>query len=98
MSCHVRLQKASNPLLGSANDSMGCVQSAPQEEPQRISPKIGKSWLLKQKERQQLKDVGRWPPSPAPQDPAPWVEGHKTFIQLKDGQGLFVQADTVSHE
>jgi hypothetical protein len=50
------------------------------------------------KERRELKAIGRWPPSPVVQDPAPWAEGHKTFALLKDGQGLFVQADKVLHE
>lgn len=75
---------------------MGCVQSAPFEDSCRISPKTGKSWLSRQKEKRELEGVGTWPPSPVVQEPAPWVDGHKTFVVLKDGQGLFVQADTIS--
>lgn len=77
---------------------MGCVQSAPFEGSYHTSPKTGKSWLSRRKERREIEDAGKWPPSPVAQDPAPWVEGHKVFVMLEDGQGLFVQADTVFHE
>lgn len=71
---------------------MGSAQSVP--------PKKGKLSFLRGIARQarESKDGGRRPPSPVVLDPAPWVEGHKTFVLLKDGQGHFVEADTVFPE
>ncbi|KAF9229034.1 hypothetical protein BS17DRAFT_770938 [Gyrodon lividus] len=69
---------------------MGCVQS----NASKLPVKTSKSRTSKRKEKQQLKKAGMWPPSPVVEDPAPWVEGHKTLVILKDGQGLFVQGDT----
>lgn len=77
---------------------MGCVPSVPREKSQRLSPKTKKSLLSRGKGRREREGFGGRTPSPVVQDPAPWVEGHKTFVLLEDGQGLFVQADTVLHE
>ncbi|KIJ21975.1 hypothetical protein PAXINDRAFT_165295 [Paxillus involutus ATCC 200175] len=75
---------------------MGCMQSSAREESRKLPVKTSKLSASRQKEKEELKNAGKWPSSPEVEDPAPWVEGHKTLVVLEDGQCLVVQGDTTS--
>ncbi|KAH7923905.1 hypothetical protein BV22DRAFT_1035813 [Leucogyrophana mollusca] len=54
----------------------------------------GKHWPLSQRHKRSKKSRRRskdYVASPVVDDPAPWVSGHKVFVVLDDGQGLFLE-------
>ncbi|KAG2358228.1 hypothetical protein BDR07DRAFT_1418256 [Suillus spraguei] len=63
-----------------------------QEHTVASSRQTFKSWLLRhgqKKKRRHSKELM----SPVKRELAPWVRGHKVFVTLEDGQGIFIHRD-----
>lgn len=54
-----------------------------------------KSWSLRYRQKKKRRHSKCGVASSVETEPAPWVSGHKVFVTLEDGQGLFVHRDAL---
>ncbi|KAG2045100.1 hypothetical protein BDR03DRAFT_937913 [Suillus americanus] len=54
-----------------------------------------KSWSLRYRQKKKRSHSKCELTSSVEKEPAPWVRGHKVFVVLEDGQGVFVHRDAL---
>lgn len=75
--------------------SQSKMQKFNRKGPAVASRRTFKSWSLGIRKQKKQRHHSRGElASPVMEDSPPWVGGHKVFVVLEDGQGLFVNRDS----
>jgi hypothetical protein len=84
------------PFFGIMGGSQSRVQNRNHKERAVASSwPTFKSWSLRHRQKKKRRHSKRGLANPVETEPAPWVSGHKVFVTLEDGQGLFVHRDAL---